>query len=146
LARSAVAVALGVRNALGVEGLAGEDDLAAAVEMAGARVRFYPGIRDLPGFQVARSIWLSDDLDDGMRRYVTAHELGHIRLAHGLSLYTSPLSLYQTREEADADAFAGAFFLGYPGGPKFDDAVEEWKDAGMPDSCFLRFLNAARPR
>lgn len=142
---SAIGVAAMTRGAVGVRGLACERDVLAAVEYAGATVRYFRGVRDLPGLQIGRSIWLSDDLEPGLRRYVLAHELGHVEMRHGLSLYTAPLSLYGTRAETEADAYAGTLLLGVPAGPGFDEALIDAQSEGIPDDCLVRYLNAVGP-
>lgn len=135
------------RDRLGIEGLASEADLAAAVAWAGASVRFHAPIDDLPAHQIGKSIWMSEGLGRGEQRYMTAHELGHVELGHQLSFFTSPMTLYETREEHQADVFAGVFLFGYWVGPRFDETLQDAKDAGIPDEYLTRFLNAAgRPR
>jgi hypothetical protein len=137
----AVSAGIVVREAVGVDGLASESDIERAADWAGARIRYYPGVPDLPAVQARRSIWLSDDLG-ARRRFVVAHELGHVRLGHGLNLYTSSLGIYGTREEHQADAFACALLLGAPCGPRFDEALMEAQESGVPGECLLRFLDA----
>lgn len=141
--RSAMNEAVVVRQQAGIVGLATRSDVEAAVESAGVRVRTYPAVSDLPAHQLGRSIWLGDNLNGWLRLYALAHELGHFQMNHGLSLYTSPLSLYGSREEAQADAFAGVLILGYPGA-QFDALFREAADAGMPSDCLIRVLNAVR--
>jgi hypothetical protein len=148
--RTVMSEALIARTAVGIEGLATYQDLLEAAAYSRVRVRTFPGIRDLPGV-CRRSIWLSDDLSPGRRRYVLAHELGHYRLLHhtGVSLYTSPLTgnpFRTKREESEADLFAGVLLFGFPG-PQLEDRIAEARDcAYIPDDCFLRFVEAVRPQ
>lgn len=143
MATRAIGQALLAREAIGVDGLADDDDLEAVAEWAGARVRGHPAIRDLPGHQIGFSVWLSDGLERGHRRFVLAHELGHVRLGHSASLWTSPSSPSTAREEREADAFALVLLIGYPDAG-FDERLREAAEAGVPENCLLRGMDALR--